>query len=79
MPCSPKPGITWPKIPVKKVDFRELEKNYTTQFDAVVCLSNAINEILEEAEVHKALQNVKAVLRSGGILVFDQDQSDATR
>ncbi|MDQ7792678.1 MAG: class I SAM-dependent methyltransferase [Clostridia bacterium] len=66
------------EIPVKKVDFRELKKNYTAQFDAVVCLSNAINEIFEEAEVHRALHSMKAVLRPGGILVFDQGQSDAT-
>jgi len=66
------------EIPVKKVDFRGLAKNYAEQFDAVVCLSNSINEILEEAEVHRALQSMKAVLRLGGILVFDQGQSDAT-
>jgi len=66
------------EIPVKKADFRELEKSYTAQFDAVVCLSNAINEVLEEEEIHRALQSMKGVLRPGGILVFDQGQSDAT-
>jgi glycine/sarcosine N-methyltransferase len=66
------------EIPVRKVDFRELEKSYTAQFDAVVCLSNAINEVLDEEELHRALRSMKAVLRPGGILVFDQGQSDAT-
>jgi len=70
-------AATGQKTPLKKVDFRELEKNYSTQFDAVVCLSNAINEIHEEREVNRALQSMKAVLRPGGILVFDQGQTDA--
>jgi SAM-dependent methyltransferase len=64
-------------VPIKKVDFRELESDYTSQYDAVLCLSNSINEILDEPEVHRALQSMKAVLRTGGILVLDQGQSDA--
>ncbi|AFM23350.1 class I SAM-dependent methyltransferase [Desulfomonile tiedjei] len=65
------------EIPVRKVDFRKLEKSYTAQFDAVVCLSNAINEVLDEEGLRRALRSMKAVLRPGGILVFDQGQSDA--
>lgn len=65
------------EIPVRKVDFRKLEKSYTVPFDAVVCLSNAINEVLDEEGLHQALCSMKAVLRPGGILVFDQGQSDA--
>lgn len=64
-------------IPLKKSDFRELEKNYSSQFDAVVCLTSAINEVLEEKEVRRALQSMKTMLRPGGILVFDQGLSDA--
>jgi ubiquinone/menaquinone biosynthesis C-methylase UbiE len=30
-------------IPLKKVDFRELPRVYDMTFDAVVCMSNAIN------------------------------------
>ena len=44
----------------------------------MVCLSNAINEPLEDAETLRALRSMKSVLRSGGILVFDQGQSDAS-
>jgi len=62
---------------VKKADFRELEKSFASQFDAVLCMSNSINEILEDTEAHRALQSMKAVLRPGGILVLDQGQSDA--
>lgn len=64
-------------FPIKKADFRELDKHFKRQFDGVVCLTNSINEVLEESEVLRALRSMKAVLRPGGILVFDQGQSDA--
>jgi SAM-dependent methyltransferase len=64
-------------IPVKKADYRNLEKHYDCNFDAVVCLSNAINEPIGDTETLRALSSMKAVLRTGGILVFDQGQSDA--
>lgn len=63
---------------VRKVDFCELPENYDTRFDAVVCLSNSINEPLEDAETLRALRSMKSVLRTGGILVFDQGQTDAS-
>ncbi|WP_345977570.1 class I SAM-dependent methyltransferase [Sulfurimonas sp. HSL3-7] len=65
-------------LPLINSDFRELEKHFKTQFDAVVCLTNSINEVLDESEVRRALESMKAILRPGGILVFDQGQSDAT-
>ncbi|MFH1076078.1 MAG: class I SAM-dependent methyltransferase [Pseudomonadota bacterium] len=39
------------EIPLKNVDFCQLENNYTAQFDAVVCLTSAINEVLDEEEL----------------------------
>lgn len=66
------------EIPVQKADYCELQKYYKMEFDAVVCLSNAINEPLEDAETLRALRSMKSVLRVGGILVFDQGQSDAS-
>ena len=65
-------------ISLKKADFRNLSEHYTSHFDAVVCLSNAINEPLEDSETLKAMRSMKAILRDGGILVFDQAQTDAT-
>jgi len=63
---------------IRKVDYCALPENYDTEFDAVVCLSNSINEPLEDAETLRALRSMRAVLRAGGILVFDQGQTDAT-
>lgn len=65
-------------IPIKKADFRYLTEQFNSHFDAVVCLSNAINEPIEDTETLKAVRSMKAILRDGGILVFDQAQTDAT-
>ena len=65
-------------IPIQKVDFRDLTSHWEIQFDAVVCLTNSINEPLKDAETLRALRSMKSVLRPGGILVFDQGQSDVS-
>jgi glycine/sarcosine N-methyltransferase len=65
-------------VSLRKVDYRELPQNYDTVFDAVVCLTNSINEPLEDGETLRALRNMRAVLRAGGILVFDQGQTDSS-
>jgi len=65
-------------IKLKKSDFRLLEQNFEEKFDAVVCLSNAINEPLADADTVKALSSMIKVLKPGGVLVFDQGQTDAS-
>jgi SAM-dependent methyltransferase len=42
-------------IPLQKADYRQLPQQYDLQFDAVVCLSNSINEPLKDAETLRAL------------------------
>ena len=64
-------------IPVRQADFCRLPDRYDTEFDAVVCLTNAINEVLEDAQTMQALRGIRSVLRTGGVLVFDQGQTDA--
>lgn len=64
-------------IPVRQADFCRLPDHYDTEFDAVVCLTNAINEVLDDAQTLQALRRMRSVLRAGGILVFDQGQTDA--
>lgn len=65
------------EIPLKKIDFRYLDNHFKSQFDAVVCLTSAITEPLTDADALKALSSIRAVLKDGGILVFDQGQTDA--
>jgi len=66
------------QLPLNKIDFRYLDDHFKPQFDVVVCLSNSINELLKDTETLRALQSMKSVLRDGGILIFDQGQTDAT-
>lgn len=66
------------EIPILKSDFRNLPEHFKQRFDAVACLTNSINEVLEEDECIRALRSMRAVLRDGGVLVFDQGQSDAS-
>ena len=62
------------KIPLFKADYQYLENSFTGKFDAIVCLSNAINEI--EVDVIKALNSMKNMLNDQGIIIFDQGQTD---
>ena len=64
-------------ITLKKVDFCNLPDSYDEKFDAVVCLNNSINELLEDSETIGALHSMKSVLRDEGLLIFDQGQTDA--
>jgi glycine/sarcosine N-methyltransferase len=66
------------EIPIQKANYCELPEHYDTKFDAVVCLTNSINETLEDTGTLRALRGMKSVLRTGGILVFDQGQTDAS-
>lgn len=63
-------------LPIQKADFRQLEQYSSEKFDSVVCLTNAINEVLDESGVRAALKSMRSMLRPGGILIFDQGQSD---
>lgn len=65
-------------VPLVRADFRRLPDCFEVKFDAVVCLTNAINEVLTDEDTLEALHSMKSVLRDKGILVFDQGQTDAT-
>ena len=41
------------------------------QFDAVTCMFNAINYVLEESDLARTLRNVHRQLRPNGLFVFD--------
>ena len=59
-----------------KADFHKLKDHFDRKFDAVVCLSNAVNET--DIDIQKALQSFKSVLNEKGIIIFDQTQTDYT-
>ena len=62
------------KISVLKADYQFLENTFSKKFDAIVCLSSAINET--EIDVIKSLKSMKNVLNDHGIIIFDQGQTD---
>lgn len=66
------------EVPFIQADFRQLPDFFDVKFDAVVCLTNSINEVVTDAESLQALRSMKAVLSDGGILIFDQGQTDAS-
>lgn len=59
-----------------KADFHNLSEHFDQKFDAVICLSNAVNE--NDINIDKALKSFKSVLNENGIIVFDQGQTDFT-
>jgi len=65
-------------LPLRRVDLRELAATTGARFDAVVCLGNAINELLDDADAIRALREMRALLRPGGIVILDQGQTDAS-
>jgi len=64
------------RLPLLKVDYRELPQYFNRQFDAVVCLSTSIGEMPNETEVLRAFKSMRQVLREGGILVLMQGTTD---
>ncbi|MCP4547475.1 MAG: class I SAM-dependent methyltransferase [bacterium] len=66
------------EIPLHEVDFTRLPEHFETGFDAVICLNNSINELLEDAATLSALRSMRSVLRDGGLLMIDQGQTDAS-
>jgi glycine/sarcosine N-methyltransferase len=65
------------RVVLRRADYQSLSPVFKGErFDAVVCLSNAINEA--QVDVHKALRSMRSVLDDKGIIVFDQGQTDAS-
>ncbi len=62
---------------LEHVDYRGLENRFESRFDAVVCLTSAINEVVRDDQTLGALRSMRSVLAEDGILVFDQGIGDA--
>jgi ubiquinone/menaquinone biosynthesis C-methylase UbiE len=63
-------------IKLLKADFHILSEYFNQKFDAIVCLSNAINE--NDIDIDRTLKSFKSVLNENGIIIFDQGQTDYT-
>jgi glycine/sarcosine N-methyltransferase len=63
-------------IPLHKVDYRVLHKNFKQKFDAVTCLSSSILHMPDKKEIIRAFLSMQRVLRENGILVITQGTTD---
>jgi ubiquinone/menaquinone biosynthesis C-methylase UbiE len=64
-------------ISVCRADFCRLPEHHDAKFDAVVCLTSAVNEVLEDEQTLRALRSMRSVLCPGGVLVFTSGAADA--
>ena len=64
------------QVPLHQVDYRELAQRFEQPLDAVVCLSSSILHMPDDEQVLRAFRSMRAVLRSGGILVLTQGTTD---
>jgi glycine/sarcosine N-methyltransferase len=63
-------------VPLRHVDYRELPENFDERFDAVVCLTSAICEMPDSAQMLQAFKSMREVLRDRGVLILSQGTSD---
>ena len=50
-------------------DFRELEKNFSRQFDIIIAMDNALPHMLKSDDLESAVKSIVSRLVSGGIFV----------
>lgn len=67
-----------PGVEVGVADMRALDLD-GRQFDLVTCLADAVNHLLDEASLRAAFREAAAVLRPGGLYVFDANTLRAFR
>jgi glycine/sarcosine N-methyltransferase len=60
-------GVT---VPFTVVRFQDLDSTFNAQFDAVLCLGNSLPHVLNGAAALASLSNMRACLRSGGVLIL---------
>lgn len=60
-----------------QADWRILNRDIHSEFDAVICLGNSFTHLFEEKDRRKALAEFYATLRHDGILILDQRNYDS--
>jgi glycine/sarcosine N-methyltransferase len=64
------------RVPLHRLDYRDLPRRFERRFDAVACLSSSILHMPDDGQVLRAFRSMRGVLRSGGILVLTQGTTD---
>ncbi len=59
-----------------QADWRWLNRDIHTKFDAVICLGNSFTHLFSERDRRKALAEFYAALRHDGVLILDQRNYD---
>jgi glycine/sarcosine N-methyltransferase len=64
------------KVELKMSDFRDLTHNFNERFDAIICVGDSLPHLLSDGGLIRALREMYALLRSGGILILEQRNYD---
>ena len=64
-------------LEIEKADWLNLTSTIKEQYDAVICLGNALTHLFEEKNYRRALHEIYGVLNDGGILIADQRNYDS--
>src|SRR5215217_1757339 len=65
------------QIDLEVADVRTVRKVVEGHFDAVISCDNALSHLLTEADLDEAIDNVRACLRGGGLLIASVRDYDA--
>jgi SAM-dependent methyltransferase len=65
-------------VPTAECDYRSLENVWEQKFDAVLCLTQALNHMLTREDLLKALLSMKERLRDDGVLIITQGTTHRT-
>ena len=63
---------------VKQCDYRYLQTAWNQKFDAVLCLTQALNHMLTKEDVISALTSMRDRLKKNGILIITQGTTHKT-
>ncbi len=64
-------------IVVKVEDYKKLNSSWDIKFDMIICVTSAINHMLEDKDIIEALKSMNNRLSDNGILVIASGVSDA--
>ena len=57
-------------IPLHQCDFRYLESQFDSSFDAIICLTTSLPHLHTDEDLLLAIQSMKNRLNNGGLLIF---------